>query len=209
MISCATRPDVAPIENGTVAPSYLQTNKTVAPPVERASSEEQPSTMGSLSSDDAPIKQTIPDAPKPLIAPPNANADQAPVTVTTASVSDSTSGFIMPTDGKTDGYKSSTKGIDIYGKEGQAVRASNAGKVVYSGNGLKNYGNLIIIKHSEVYLTAYAHNKNNLVKEGATVKRGQKIAEMGHDDNNKAVLHFELRKNGKPVDPFTLISKGQ
>lgn len=93
-------------------------------------------------------------------------------------------------------------GLDIAGKEGQAIKASAAGKVVYSGNGLIAYGELIIIKHSETMLSAYAHNKTRLVQEGAEVKAGQKIAEMGRNDRNEPLLHFEIRARGKPVDPL-------
>lgn len=99
-------------------------------------------------------------------------------------------------------FKNSAKGIDIAGIEGKAVKAASAGKVVYSGNGLISYGNLVIIKHSRSYLSAYAHNKKLLVKEGQAVKAGQKIAELGKTGADKPKLHFEIRKNGKPVDPL-------
>jgi lipoprotein NlpD len=94
------------------------------------------------------------------------------------------------------------RGIDIAGKLGQAVRATAAGKVVYSGNGLVGYGNLIIIKHNETYLSAYAYCKERLVSEGAVVKAGAIIAKMGQHKNKSARLHFQIRKNGKPVDPM-------
>lgn len=97
--------------------------------------------------------------------------------------------------------QSGFKGIDIQGKKGELVRVAANGKVVYSGSGLKGYGNLLIIKHSEQYLSAYAHNRRLLVKEGQKVKSGQVIAEVGRNDMNKYVLHFEIRKNGKPVNP--------
>ena len=103
--------------------------------------------------------------------------------------------------------KNHTKGIVIAGSEGQAVQASSAGKVVYSGNGLISYGNLIIIKHSRSYLSAYAHNKKLLVKEGETIKAGQKIAELGKTGVEKPKLHFEIRKNGKPVDPLSYLPR--
>lgn len=93
------------------------------------------------------------------------------------------------------------KGIDISGKLGDPVTAAADGKVVYAGNSLRGYGNLVIVKHDNTYLTAYAHNKTLLVKEGDVVKKAQKIAEMGNSDADKVKLHFELRKNGKPVDP--------
>ncbi len=209
-ISCATRTTPAPVENATKAPGYIGMTKTAAPikPVEQSTNIEQSASMSSLSDDNTSIKQV--SNPKPLLAPTSpkpVNSDAAPTAV--SSNSRLGDGFIMPTSGQTDGYKASNKGIDIYGTLGQDINASNSGKVVYSGNGLKDYGNLIIIKHSDVYLTAYAHNNVNLVKEGAIIKRGQKIAEMGRGGSNRAVLHFELRKNGKPIDPFTLITKGQ
>jgi lipoprotein NlpD len=111
--------------------------------------------------------------------------------------------WIWPTEGRVSSHFSeSTKGVDISGKTGQPVLASAAGKVVYSGTGLRGYGKLIIIKHSNTYLSAYAHNNNLLVKEGQTVSRGQIIAEMGKTDSSLVRLHFEIRKNGKPVDPL-------
>lgn len=94
------------------------------------------------------------------------------------------------------------RGIDIAGKIGQPVYAVADGRVVYSGSGLADYGNLIIIKHNETYLSAYAYNRERLVKEGMDVKRGAKIAEMGQGKNKLAALHFEIRKNGEPVDPL-------
>ena len=93
------------------------------------------------------------------------------------------------------------KGIGITGERGQAVRAAGGGKVVYSGNGLIGYGNLIILKHNETYLSAYAHSLKVLVKEGQTVKQGQKVATMGLNENGTPMLHFEIRRNGKPVNP--------
>ena len=110
----------------------------------------------------------------------------------------------MPTSGTLISEFSETasrKGIDIAGKLGQAIVASSAGKVVYSGNGLRGYGKLVIIKHNKTYLSAYAHNDQLLVKEGQSVNRGQKIAEMGNTDTDQVSLHFEIRRFGKPVDP--------
>ncbi|MBX3619950.1 MAG: peptidoglycan DD-metalloendopeptidase family protein [Rhizobacter sp.] len=98
-----------------------------------------------------------------------------------------------------------TKGISIAGKVGDPVLAAADGKVVYAGSGLRGYGNLVIIKHNATYLTAYAHNQVLLVKEEQAVKRGQKIAEMGSTDAERVQLHFEIRKQGKPVDPAKLL----
>lgn len=111
--------------------------------------------------------------------------------------------WIWPAKGRVlEGFSEATKGIDIVGKAGEPVTASAAGKVVYSGAGLRGYGKLIIIKHNNTYLSAYAHNNKILVKEGQTVAKGQKIGEMGSTDTDLVRLHFEIRKNGKPVDPL-------
>ncbi|WP_310625573.1 peptidoglycan DD-metalloendopeptidase family protein [Limnohabitans sp.] len=97
--------------------------------------------------------------------------------------------------------ESKNKGLDIAGKAGDPVLASADGRVVYAGAGLRGYGNLIILKHNNTYLTAYAHNQTLLVKEDQIIKRGQKIAEMGNSDADQVKLHFEIRRQGKPVDP--------
>lgn len=111
--------------------------------------------------------------------------------------------WIWPTEGKViRTYSDSNKGLDISGRTGQAVIAAGDGKVVYSGNGLRGYGKLIIIKHNKTFLSAYAHNSQLLVKEGQSVKKGQKIAEMGNTDADQVKLHFEIRRFGKPVDPM-------
>jgi lipoprotein NlpD len=93
------------------------------------------------------------------------------------------------------------KGIDLAGRAGDPVVAAADGRVVYAGAGLRGYGNLIILKHNNTYLTAYAHNQSLLVKEDQTVRKGQKIAEMGSTDTDRVKLHFEIRRQGKPVDP--------
>ena len=99
------------------------------------------------------------------------------------------------------------KGIDIKGKMGEPVKASRSGVVVYAGSGLVGYGNLLILKHSERYLSAYGHNRRLLVKEGEQVKAGQIIAELGDSGTDSAKLHFEVRVNGKPVDPLKLLPR--
>ena len=93
------------------------------------------------------------------------------------------------------------KGLDLGGKAGDPVVAAADGRVVYAGAGLRGYGNLIILKHNNTYLSAYAHNQTLLVKEDQTVRKGQKIAEMGNSDADRVKLHFEIRRQGKPVDP--------
>nr|WP_314860453.1 peptidoglycan DD-metalloendopeptidase family protein [uncultured Undibacterium sp.] len=97
------------------------------------------------------------------------------------------------------------KGIDLSGKLGQDVVAVAAGKVIYEGGAMRGYGNMLIIKHANNYLSAYAHNKVNLVKEGQSVSRGQKIAEMGNSDSDVVKLHFEIRQAGKPIDPMKVL----
>ena len=97
------------------------------------------------------------------------------------------------------------KGLDFAGKAGDPVLAAADGKVVYAGSGLRGYGNLVILKHNNTYLTAYAHNQTLLVKEDQTVQKGQRIAEMGSSDADRVKLHFEIRKQGKPVDPAKLL----
>lgn len=97
------------------------------------------------------------------------------------------------------------KGLAFFGKAGDAVMAAADGRVVYAGSGLRGYGNLVIIKHNSTYLTAYAHNQTLLVKEDQAVRKGQKIAEMGSSDADQVKLHFEVRKQGKPIDPAKLL----
>ncbi|MDX1451852.1 MAG: peptidoglycan DD-metalloendopeptidase family protein [Oleiphilaceae bacterium] len=94
------------------------------------------------------------------------------------------------------------KGIDIGGEMGDPIYAAASGEVVYAGSGLLGYGNLIIINHNALYLSAYAHNRRILVKEGQQIKRGQQIAEMGRSGVERTMLHFEIRRDGKPVDPL-------
>jgi lipoprotein NlpD len=97
------------------------------------------------------------------------------------------------------------KGLAFNGKAGDPVVAAADGRVVYAGSGLRGYGNLVIIKHNATYLTAYAHNQALLVKEDQAVRKGQKIAEMGSTDTDQVKLHFEVRKQGKPIDPAKLL----
>ncbi|MGA2654733.1 MAG: peptidoglycan DD-metalloendopeptidase family protein [Gammaproteobacteria bacterium] len=144
--------------------------------------------------------------------------EQVPVTVTAPSkvvpvapspqtVQIAQGAWQWPVKGAIIGNFKHTKGIDIAGVEGEIIHAANSGQVVYSGTGLRGYGQLLIIKHNEQYLSAYAHNRKLLVKEGDSVKIGQPIAEMGDTDTNRVKLHFEIRHNGKPVDPLRYLPK--
>lgn len=112
--------------------------------------------------------------------------------------------WAWPATGKIAGQfvEGGSKGLDILGKKGDPVQAASDGKVVYSGSGLRGYGQLLIIKHNNAFLTAYAHNSKILVKEGQSVTRGQKIAEMGDTEADQVMLHFEVRQQGKPVNPL-------
>ena len=113
-------------------------------------------------------------------------------------------GWVWPANGQiTEQFSdSNSKGISIAGATGEAIFAVSDGKVVYSGNGLRGYGNLIIIKHPDEFITAYAHNKSIFVKEGESVNKGQKIAEMGMSEADSPKLLFEVRRGGKPLDPL-------
>ncbi len=132
----------------------------------------------------------------------------APVTRPVATPAPANSGFAWrwPADGHLIGRfvngDATKQGVDIAGSNGQAVRAAADGVVVYSGAGLVGYGELIIVKHSEQWLSAYGHNRKRLVNEGQSVKAGQQIAEMGSSGASREMLHFEIRHNGKPVDPL-------
>ncbi|MEO8345558.1 MAG: peptidoglycan DD-metalloendopeptidase family protein [Betaproteobacteria bacterium] len=119
--------------------------------------------------------------------------------------------WVWPAKGKvvvTFSETANLKGIDIAGATGDPVIATAAGKVVYVGNGLRGYGKLVIVKHNKTWLSAYAHNREILVKEGQQVTRGQKIAEMGNTDADQVKLHFEIRRLGKPVDPARYLPAG-
>lgn len=140
-------------------------------------------------------------ASKPEVAPEPRTEASRPAT---ADGGDDSLDWIWPARGRVTGTFSETanlKGIDIAGNAGQPVVASAGGTVVYAGTGLRGYGKLIIIKHNKTYLSAYAHNREILVKEGQQVIRGQKIAEMGNSDATEVKLHFEIRRLGKPMDP--------
>ncbi len=151
----------------------------------------------------------VPSAVKPTVAAADVKIEpraDAPVVNTEEDALE----WSMPTKGKIVAQFSEAqnrKGIDIGGTLGQAIFASAPGKVVYSGSGLRGYGKLIIIKHNKTYLSAYAHNDKILVKEGQSIQRGEKIAEMGNTDAEQIKLHFEVRRLGKPVDPVKYLPK--
>ena len=152
-----------------------------------------------LKTPQATTTNTQPDNRPPTSKPP---ASKPPTPV----AGQDPSSWLWPTSGRIiSNFKANDparNGIEIGGKEGQAIKAAAAGEVVYSGNGLIGYGELIIIKHSDRLLSAYAHNRKRLVSEGQQVKAGTQIAEMGRNERNQALLHFEIRVNGTPGNPL-------
>jgi lipoprotein NlpD len=157
----------------------------------------------------ASVAVAEPSAPPPVIARAEPRLESKPEPKSAPMADDDDKlGWIWPASGKlvTGGSENpNLKGIDIAGRAGQPVVASAAGKVVYSGTGIRGYGKLIIVKHNATYLSAYAHNQDILVKEGQQVARGQKIAEMGSTDADQVKLHFEIRKHGTPMDPLKFL----
>ena len=154
-----------------------------------------------------PVAVTAPPATQPT-RPSVANT---PATTPVTPVSRSASGWSWPSQGAVISRFSSNgslnKGIDIAGELGQPVLAASDGSVVYAGSGLRGYGELIIIKHSDTYVSAYGHNRRLLVREGQQVKAGQSIAEMGSTGADRVKLHFEIRRQGKPVDPLQYLPR--
>jgi lipoprotein NlpD len=138
---------------------------------------------------------------------PAASASAPATAAAPAKDPDDDLGWLWPASGPVaSGFEEGrSKGVAITGKAGDPVLAAADGRVVYAGSGLRGYGNLVIVKHNNTYLTAYAHNQTLLVKEDQVVRRGQRIAEMGSSDADRVQLHFEIRKQGKPVDPQRLL----
>jgi lipoprotein NlpD len=189
-------PAVAPSANGNpiAAPASSGGNKTWPRGDKRPYSE---SVLAELQKpDSAPPARTevARSAEKALEKPADKPADAA-------RAPDDGIGWIWPAEGRVVGtFEGGRKGIDIAGKMGQPVMAAGAGTVLYASS-VRGYGNLVIVKHSSNLLSAYAHNKTILVKEGQAVTKGQRIAEMGNSDTDSVKLHFEIRQQGKPVDP--------
>lgn len=148
------------------------------------------------------------------ITQPKHDKHEEPVessTTVTAATGDAKISWQWPTNGKIiatySASDSGKKGVDIAGQARQPIYAAADGRVVYSGNGLRGYGNLLIIKHNETYYSAYAHNDRLHVQEEDPVKKGQRIADMGNSGTDKVMLHFEVRREGKPVDPLLYLPK--
>ncbi|MBX3717958.1 MAG: peptidoglycan DD-metalloendopeptidase family protein [Burkholderiales bacterium] len=158
--------------------------------------------LAQLSAGNATAGATPTPEPGPAAAPAPTPAPDKPPAGTQGEAID----WIWPVKGKLlAAFSEASKGIDIAGRKGAPVAAAAAGRVVYAGQGLRGYGKLVIIKHNETWLSAYAHNDNIVVKEQQDVKRGQKIAEMGSTDTDQVKLHFEIRRQGKPVDPARVL----
>lgn len=205
--------DVARI-NGIRSPYTIYAGQKIRfKPSTRSASTTRSSTQTAKTQ---PVKPAPAAKPAPAPAPRSATASNPkPAAASTSSqepfVGNQNLQWRWPTNGRVvSTYSNSTpgrKGIDIAGSGGQAINAAASGKVVYSGSGLPRYGNLLIIKHNDVYLSAYAHNDQLLVKEGEVVKSGQKIATMGRTGTQRDQLHFEIRRNGKPIDPMRFLPK--
>ena len=198
---------IAPPLPGTViaiAPPAATAGGAVTRPVTSASATPAPVPPVTSAAVKPAAVPATPPAPAPIASAPVAvAAPAAPVASAPAATGEDEIAWIWPTNGGVlagfDEVKN--KGLDIGGTAGEAVVAAADGRVVYVGAGLRGYGNLIILKHNNTYLTAYAHNQSLLVKEDQSVRKGQQIAEMGNSDADRVKLHFEVRRQGKPVDP--------
>ncbi len=181
---------------GAAAPTTAAT-APAAPPA-------GPTTSPVASAGVVPRPLTEPGAPPTPLPPAAAPATPAPPSAGADEIT-----FVWPAQGTviTPFDETSNKGISIAGRIGDPVVAAADGRVVYAGAGLRGYGNLIILKHNNTYLTAYAHNQALLVREDQAVRQGQKIAEMGSSDTDRVKLHFEVRRQGKPVDPLSHLPK--
>ncbi len=193
----------APAEAVVTAPLSLEP-APVGRPLDETAPATTPATAGvPLLSE--PRATRLPYSDAALAAPAPAPAPARPPAPPPSATAESGIDWGWPAAGKViSGYNDSTganRGLKIAGTLGQPVLAAAAGRVVYSGSGLRGYGNLVIVKHDDTYLSAYAHNSRLLVKEGQTVAKGQKIAEMGNSDAPQVQLHFEIRRFGRPVDP--------
>ena len=197
----------APVPGARNSETYKTQPKAVKEPYSEQALRDVQRAAGAVASV-APAPSGPPEIAAEIAAPPVAPAPEPKVAPKSANVAPDDGDRLdwgWPAKGRiVAGFSEATslKGIDIAGSAGQPVTASAGGKVVYAGSGLRGYGKLIIIKHNDAYLSAYAHNRDILVKEGQQVVKGQKIAEMGNTDADQVKLHFEIRRQGKPVDPL-------
>ncbi|MEN9659661.1 MAG: hypothetical protein RL571_3126 [Pseudomonadota bacterium] len=169
--------------------------------------------LNQLSDNTIQIGQTLAVKPNPKaasVSPPNSKPTPSkPNPAPAASKPTSAISLIWPSKGPIlKNYNGgSNKGVDIGGEAGSPIYAAASGRVAYAGNGIRSYGNLLIIKHNQDYLSAYAHNQRILVKEGDIIKQGQQVAEMGSSGSNKVKLHFELRFKGKAINPKPFLAQ--
>ncbi len=203
------KPPAGPTPNGG-APVFATVSPT-APPAVATVRSPTGKPMATITSSAPAVSASSGRPASATLNPPSAEAPKPVVTVAPPQPGDSTSRWRWPAEGNVvAGFvagDATQQGIDIAGKSGEPVRATADGVVVYSGSGLVGYGELIIIKHDEQWLSAYGHNSKRLVNEGQLVKAGQEIAEMGHSGAARDMLHFEIRYNGKPVDPQDYLPK--
>jgi lipoprotein NlpD len=205
-------PDAGAAANGVETAAIIMppSDKTPVPapvvPKTGPKAEKRPYTDATLAElqrpDGAPAPATA-AAPTPAPATPAARPAAPAAAASGMSAEDEKLSWMWPAEGRVIATfdEGKNKGVDIAGKAGQHVVAAGAGKVMFAGSGIRGYGNLVIVKHSNTLLSAYAHNRAILVKEGQTVTKGQLIAEMGDSDTDAVKLHFEIRQQGKPVDP--------
>ena len=191
--------------NGLDNPNMIEVDQVlrVAPPLMEAAANRQ--TKPVMAQNQVPPNSATNNTPTPSAT--SASTSNTPSASPPANASDDGMSFAWPHPGPVlAGFdEAKNKGLDFAGKAGDPVLAAGDGKVVYAGSGLRGYGNLIILKHNNTYLTAYAHNQTLLVKEDQNVTKGQRIADMGSSDSDRVKLHFEIRKQGKPVDPAKLL----
>jgi len=195
--------------NGLDNPNVIEVDQVlrVAPPVMELAANRQ--TKPVMAQNPTPANTSTSNTPTPTAssAPASSASNAATNASAPVNVSDDGMTFAWPHPGPVlAGFdEAKNKGLDFAGKAGDPVLAAGDGKVVYAGSGLRGYGNLVILKHNNTYLTAYAHNQTLLVKEDQSVTKGQRIADMGSSDSDRVKLHFEIRKQGKPVDPAKLL----
>ena len=194
--------------NGLDNPNVIEVDQVlrVAPPVMELAANRQ--TKPVMAQNPTPANTSASNTPTPTASSaPSSASNAAPSASAPVNVSDDGMIFAWPHPGPVlAGFdEAKNKGLDFAGKAGDPVLAAGDGKVVYAGSGLRGYGNLVILKHNNTYLTAYAHNQTLLVKEDQSVTKGQRIADMGSSDSDRVKLHFEIRKQGKPVDPAKLL----
>jgi len=184
-----------------VIPNWSVTNASETPtPIPKSKTAPKPKPVAEVPDNSQTASQAT-STPTPTPIPPRTlPADKPPASEDSVAPSfriskPSSAKIISAFNGNTN------KGVDFGGSLGDPVNSVADGKVIFSGNSLRSYGNLVIVKHNNSFISIYAHNSKNIVKEGDVVKRGQKISEMGNSEADRVKLHFELRKNSKPIDP--------